>query len=57
MFLVENIADAKMRERVILSLIDRNDYTKVLQLSIDGQPFAVQLQLCKKQATRWRLNN
>ncbi|WP_391206661.1 SWIM zinc finger family protein [Psychrobacillus sp. L4] len=36
-FLEQNIEDASMRERVILSAIERNDYTKVLQLSQEGQ--------------------
>ena len=36
-FLEESINDAKMREHVIISAIKRGDYTKVLQLSIDGQ--------------------
>lgn len=36
-FLEQNIEDANMRERVILSAIDRGDYTKALQLSLDGQ--------------------
>ena len=36
-FLEENINDTKMRERVIISATERGDFTKVLQLSIDGQ--------------------
>lgn len=36
-FLEQNIEDAGMRERVILSAIERGDYAKVLQLSLDGQ--------------------
>ncbi|MFJ5770983.1 SWIM zinc finger domain-containing protein [Psychrobacillus sp. NPDC093180] len=36
-FLEQNIEDANMRERVILSAIKRKDYEKVLQLSLDGQ--------------------
>lgn len=36
-FLEQNIEDAGMRERVILSAIEQGDYAKVLQLSQDGQ--------------------
>ncbi|MEG0261270.1 MAG: SWIM zinc finger family protein, partial [Lysinibacillus sp.] len=36
-FLEQNIEDANMRERVILSAMERKDYSKVVQLSLEGQ--------------------
>ena len=36
-FLEQNIENPNMRERVILSAMERKDYTKVVQLSLEGQ--------------------